>query len=480
MWLAGSIFSAPLQEYFRIMDYQRPEPIYEISYEETLEDVENPGRGFYVPVYVHYLPEGNQIPENESKLWHLRIDLAEFSGKYNKKADAELTKDVLDALEETLKSMEENGRNAVIRFSYDPWFSGKKTYEPSMQVILQHQKQLGEVLSRHPEVIASLECGIFGKWGEMHGSDACSQENFNQVIDQWLKVLPVTIPISVRTPAQYCGWCGIDLGSIEEQVTLPGQKEYRVGIYNDGYLASDTDLGTYADRQKEIAWLYNQARHTLFGGETGIPYGKQEEIRATAAYMEKEAFLTHLSYLHVDWNKEVAKSLKEEVYEGADARYVGESGYVYVRNHLGYRFVLRGVSLTKKVSKGQKLILEANVENVGFANLVKPKELSILLKDEDGYYSFAFRKDELKEGMVAENYDPTAWDSQTVTNVSLAIPLPEELPLGEYQVLIRIASPAAEGKIGMQGYPVRFANDDDNVWDQESGGNFIGTITITN
>ena len=36
---------------------------------------------------------------------------------------------------------------------------------------------------------------------------------------------------------------------------LPDEIGYLLGIYNDGYLGSDTDLGTFTDRKKEVAFL---------------------------------------------------------------------------------------------------------------------------------------------------------------------------------------------------------------------------------
>jgi len=40
------------------------------------------------------------------------------------------------------------------------------------------------------------------------------------------------------------------------------EKAYRVGIFNDKYLASKSDLDTYKLREKEVKWLKNQVKHT--------------------------------------------------------------------------------------------------------------------------------------------------------------------------------------------------------------------------
>ena len=454
-----------------------PEELNGISYIETVAEVENPGIGFYTPMYVHYLTSGNEVNTYTDHLVHMRLDLSQFSGRYNKVRDMELTRDMLEAFEGTLENLEKHQCNAIIRFAYDPWFRGGATYEPSMEMILRHLEQLGEVMTRHEEVVISVECGIFGKWGEMHGSKACTQENFNQVIDQWLKVLPDGIPISVRTPGYYCGWLGIDRSSLPEYITVSGQKEYRVGIYNDGYLGSDTDWGTYENREAEIAWLSEQAKHTVFGGEIGT-INSTQTVQPTAEFMATEAFLTHTTYLNSGWHESVIGAMKRTDYAGDDERYQGEKGYTYIRNHMGYRFVVRSVKATREVPVGDYLILETDIENVGFANLVKPKELVLILQKGSTYVQRPISSLEEKAGEYAENADARAWDSQSITHLKLVVRLDEDLPEGEYEMYIRLAAADDGEKIGEVGYPVKFANEG-KLYDKKIGANYLGNIIVT-
>lgn len=452
------------------------EAIADISYVETVAEVENPGIGFYSPMYVHYTVSGNEVNTYTDHLVHMRLDISQFSKSCNKSRDMELTEDMLEAFEGTLENLEENHCTAIVRFAYDPWFRGGSTFEPPMEMILRHLEQLGEVMERHEDVVISVECGIFGKWGEMHGSKACTQENFNQVIDQWLKVLPDSIPISVRTPGYYCGWLGIDRKNLAEYATVPGQKEYRVGIYNDGYLGSDTDWGTYENRDTEIAWLSEQAKHTVFGGEIGT-VSKTQNVQPTVEYMAKEAFLTHTTYLNSGWHESVIGAMKRTDYQGTDARYQGEKGYTYIRNHMGYRFVLRGVKVTKEVPAGDYLILEVDVENVGFANLVKPKDLVLILKNGDTVITKSFSSLEKNAGEFAENADARFWDSKDTAHLKMVVLLDEELPEGEYKMYLRLASSGTREELGENGYPVRFANEG-KVYDAKLGANYLGRIEV--
>ena len=435
--------------------------IHDIDYSESLEDISNPGRGFYKPVCIHYTISDNPVNLTVQNLLHMRLDLSEFSGGYNGVGDMELSQDMLDSLDQTLSNLEEHHGTAIIRFAYDPWYQGGTVIEPSIDMILHHQEQLGEVLSRHANSIVSVECGLFGKWGEMHSTDMCNAKNFNQAITQWLHVLPDSIPISVRTPEYYADWADVKLSTLSQNITTEGEDAYRVGIYNDGYLGSDSDLGTYANREEELKWLNLQAKHTLFGGEI-VENTSNKTVKNTAEYMASEAFTTHTSYLNSEWNGAVLEAMKNETYHGPDPRYAGQTGYQYISNHLGYRFVTRGVRLTREVTSHENFEIEVDIENVGFANLVKSKQVELLFVNGEDIYRFDV------------NTNPTKWDSQTTTCIKETLDLPDDMPEGNYQIYLRVASDLQSS--GQDGYPIRFAND--NTWNTELGANYLGFFTL--
>ena len=475
------LLSSPAAHYLselQSVEWRRaPEEIAQISYVESLEEIQNPGMGFYTPVYIKYLISGNELTAPDNPLVHLRLDISEFSGSCNKKGDMELTQDMLDTLEGTLKFLEWNHSTAIIRFSYDPLFQGRQTYEPSMDMILRHQEQIGEVLSRHTEVVTSVECGLFGKWGEMHSSKRCTQENFNLAIDKWLEVLPDSIPISVRTPGQYCEWLGIDRSTLSENITTPKDKASRVGIYNDGYLANASDWGTYENREEEIAWLSHQGRHTVFGGEIGT-ISNRETVQPTVEYMSVEGFQTHTTYLNGGWHDSVINAMKRDRYLGEEERYQGVSGYDYILNRMGYRFVVRRVAVTKEVPEGDIFILLTDIENVGFANLVKPKDLELIFTDGEETYTKRVSQLLEEEGEFAENADSREWNSRELAKVHVVLRLPEDMPVGEYQIYLRLCACQESKGSELYDYPIRFANEGENFWNEELSANFLGSFSV--
>lgn len=435
-----------------------------LNYTETTETFDNPERGFYTPVYIKYTENNNKvIRESEAKknLIHLRLDIGQFSKAINGKEDIELTQDMLNSFNQTLKMIKENGETAIVRFAYT--YEGDKNKEPSIDMILTHIKQLCPIFTENQDVISYIELGFFGPWGEMHTSDVCTQENVAKALDVILNNTPEKIKIGVRQPKYYAYWAGIERDKLSKNVTTSGTKEYRVGLYNDGYLGSESDLGTFNNRELEIKWLGNQANHTLYGGEVVANYASGTPLN-TVKYMSEEAFKTHTTYLNGIYNDKVLESWKNEKYEGKDQLYKGENGYTYIANHLGYRYVVRKANVQNKVEQGKKLNIELNIENVGFANLINNKIVTIVFVKNDKIYE------------VKTKIDPTKWESKQIKKLQFEVELPEKLDDGNCNIYLRI-SQYGNLKIDNNYQCIRFANEG-QIWNQDIGANYIGNTTI--
>ena len=476
--------------------------IEDISYTESLDETPNPYRGFYSSEVLSYHRGqknfANDMSKYRNSLVHLRIDISDFTnhdGRDGFKDDIEInssTTNMLSALDGTLQSLRENNGTAVVRIAYDAGYKGKlkdsgdtkrTVWEPrSINKALQHQQAIGEIFAKYPDVIASVECGVFGPWGEMHSSDFRTEANVKKVVGKWLEVLPDSIPISVRQPEFYSWWSGVSIKSIDSDVTTPEQAAYRVGVYNDGYLGSYDDRGTFRDREREVAWLSNQAKHTLYGGEIVLfeeDDAHPTNVQPTGLYMEQEAFKTHTSYLNVGWNDEIIANMKKTKFKGYNSLYNNGSltEFNYVQNHLGYRYVVRNVSLTRETSKYENFALEAGIENVGFANLVKEKKAYLILKSTDGNFEKTYDLSALDPslGESAANVDPRNWDSTATTSVKVNVDIPDDFAEGKYEVYIKLVTDTSNGVY--HSYPIRFSNSS-NIYDENLEANYLGSFLI--
>ncbi|MDE6141398.1 MAG: DUF4832 domain-containing protein, partial [Bacilli bacterium] len=387
--------------------------ITDIKYSESLKELNNPERGFYEPIGINMQENDNKVLNPKNNLIHLRVGIGAFSSKVNGESDIKFTDNMLASLDQTLKNIKSNGGSVIIRFAYDN-FNGTKDLEPSLEMILTHITQLKELFEKNSDVIAYVELGFFGPWGEMHSSKICTKENVNKAIDAMFTSVPQNIKIGVRTPAYYASWANVQLDKLNENITTSENSAYRIGIYNDGYLGSESDLGTFKDREIETLWLKNQAMHTFYGGEVVANYASKEPLN-TIDYIAKEGFITHTTYLNLRWNNSVIESWKNTNYNGEDKIYRGKSAFLYINNHLGYRFVLKSSKLTQKVRIGDSLKGVLDIENVGFGNLVNEKKVTIVLANTSRVYE------------ISTHIDVRTWNSKELTEVPINVTLPDNI-----------------------------------------------------
>ena len=197
------------------------------------------------------------------------------------------------------------------------------------------------------------------------------------ILEAMLDLVPEDIPVTVRTPNIFAKWAGIETKDLADWISEPDSKASRVGLYNDGYMGSDSDLGTYADRAIETAWLGNQTTRTYYGGEFS---GNLEWTKKYDTYFPENAvpemYQTHLSYI----NSNIYQLYKDYTFSeeytvsGVDnSAYYGETVFKFIRDHLGYRFVVRDCDLNASAEQGSTFHLKFDVENTGFANPIRPQ-----------------------------------------------------------------------------------------------------------
>ncbi len=425
-----------------------------ISYTESTAQINNPDQGFYRPVYVKATEAGvtynKNIVTDSTRLYHLRIDISAFSKAVNGAADKPLTEAVLDGLDELLAYLKGNDKNAVVRFAYDPSYNGAKDKEPDISMILRHIEQVCPILNDYETTITAIEAGLIGPYGEMHSSAIANAEHISPIIDAFIHNT-VKLPLLVRTPKMIYNYLGITVNDIDDYVIGENDKAYRLGIFNDGYLGSGNDLGTYTDRAREIEFLSKQTARLPYGGEVVIPSSGLHDIDVCLP----EMFKINLSYLNVEWNDAVIAKWKNSVYTaecGDDEIYYGASAFDYIQNRMGYRFVATDSTFR---CKRDKLKIDLTVSNVGFGNLNKHKRAKLLFLDEGGG---------VKLTRQVEDFTGAA-------SVSYSVNL--DLGSGKYEVYLCIYGDEAEGQ---PLYAVQFANE--GIWNAQLKANKIGEIEI--
>lgn len=428
----------------------------QLNYEESVEKINNPDQGFYRPIYVRVTESdvtyNKNIVNNSTQLYHLRIDISAFSKAVNNVADKPLTQTALDGLTGLLSFLKGKDKNAVVRFAYDPSYGGQKNKEPDFQMVLKHVEQIGKIFEGYDNTVTAIEVGLVGPWGEMHSSSIANAEHFTPLIDAFLTHTS-NIPVLVRTPKMIYDYLGIKLADIDNYTVSSDNKAYRLGLFNDGYLGSNSDLGTYTDREREIEFLSKQTDHLPFGGEVVVPDSPLHDIATCLPEMDK----INLSYLNIEWNNNVVDKWKNSTYTkacGSDKIYYGKTAFEYIENHMGYRFVLTS-STFEYNNVSDKLNIELKIKNVGFGNLNKIKHAKLIFVDANG--AVAFTKD-------AEDFT-----GNTIAKYSAKI----NAENGKYDVYLRLYGEELDGT---PLYCLQFAND--GLWNAELKANKIGSVEI--
>ena len=379
---------------------------------DAMKTLSNYDRGFYTPQVLHLKPSGGSpIEKPYGKLLHLRAEISEFSsnawlgvdsasGDTIRGKNQDLTEDALNVLQTTFDNIRTNKGFVIVRICYDPWYNGRSNVTPDHEWVLKHVKQLAPVLSKNTDVIVALEMGMHGAYGEMHSDTNITYDRVAEAVNLMLQNTPPELKILTRTGNYSAKVLGFDNWGVDfhidgekfaEIAKAKGDTMYRVGMFNDGYLGTQYDYGTWgADckssicREEGVAWLEKYSINTPYGGEA-LTTAKDYQVINTPEFLSYEGFRTHTSYLNIQWNNNLIDSWKKTLFNIKDFDYDFErvdslTGFKYINDHLGYRFVLRESWVTDTVGEDGIFKAKVRIQNVGFGNLTwkAPVRLAVL------------------------------------------------------------------------------------------------------
>ncbi len=333
---------------------------------ETTEYLRNPSCGWY-RIFPFSLEETADFKElawslNEEEALALAfVDIGAYRG-------TEIPPDALSRFEEILRFFEENGKEAILRVAYDREGRGMEREPEFFQTVLAHMRQIGQVVGEHRDNVLVAQGLFIGSWGEMHDSKFLSRERLRQLLLTWGEATG-GVPVAVRTPQHWRMLHPEGKGTAAWDAARGGASP--VGIFNDGMFGSGDDLGTYGagsretagwegkwGRREELAFLGRISEYVPYGGEavSGARIGGREAVEelrlAKADYLNRLHDPARLG----EWEKEAWRE---------DGPWDGCGILRYIGCHLGYRLMLRGVSLSRKRSREIRI----RVENTGFAPL---------------------------------------------------------------------------------------------------------------
>ena len=403
----------------------------------------NPERGFFTP-YELPSPAGfSSVRITGNTLVHLNIRLDDFR-------ESNLPEEMLNGLQTNFDDIREAGVKAIIRFAYNQGPYPDTEPDASKSQILKHIEQLTPLLQKNSDVIAWVEAGFIGAWGEWHtstnGLDNITDKR--DILNAILEAIPNRF-VQVRYPANI-----IEMYPDPMDAVTAG-----VAHHNDCFLSSETDVGTYERDgentiERDQEYLAELTLFTPMSGETCAPFPPRSEC--TNALHEME--LLHFSAINEAYHKGILRSWEE-------------GGCLQeITDRMGYRITLTSADFNEGVRPGGLLNLTVNLQNTGFASLMNPRPLFIVLSPSpDG-------RGARGEGEFSAKLelDPRTWQSGG-SSFTASIRLPSKMDEGEYNLALWLPD-ESETLQANPFYAVQFANE--NIWDESTGYNILGKLTV--
>ncbi|MBR1921346.1 MAG: DUF4874 domain-containing protein [Kiritimatiellae bacterium] len=460
-------------------DYFRPD----VSYEDGAETFAGPARGAATGGWVVFKPEG--LPNwrgregYHSSLW----ELSRFSGgrEQNGKrpskervgeADIPLTEamkaDVRRFLDETRKA----GGTLIVRIGYT--WSDQNGCEPAdFDVVLGHVRDLSQIMADYDDVVVGVEAGVAGPWAEMHSSDYCKAEYMNRVLETYCDNLSPAISVLVRAPGFVDKFAGTKTEETLALLPFKDARLRRIGMFNDGYLGTWWDYGTWAGawkRERGVEMLKTFAGHP-YGGELAYVSrawldGNRErcgDLFDTEKWnIVREWYDTHLSYLRngADRRHSLCAFIADKTFDSARYaceglcdlhEYDGLDLHKFMYDHMGWRFVVRDARLPRRLARGKKALAVFEVANTGFGRLLLPARVEVLL---DAKGATRVCAAELPRG------DLPSIDGGAKVRVPVRFAVPADMDAGTCEFYLRVSCPVKgeEPSAGAPLRPVRLAN----------------------
>ena len=129
------------------------------------------------------------------------------------------------------------------------------------------------------------------------------------------------------------------------------------------------------------------------GGEAicGEQYLSCETPRSTVETLRK----MHITYLNKEYDKKLLGIWRDWKWDG-DGAWKDRNMYDYIGSHLGYRFWVKDVEVSRVVKDDSQLLLRVYVENVGFGNYFQRVEVLLEQVDEQNDVSVYVIKEDIK------------------------------------------------------------------------------------
>jgi hypothetical protein len=430
-----------------------------VRYEASDAIFPNPERGFY-----RFAPATPQSPLLHADSLMLYRDLGQtllFRPYLIRDfRETPISDDFLARMRADFETLRRAGMKTLFKFRYSTAIGQP---DATLEQVFAHIGQIEPLFREYSDVIAVAQAGFIGAWGEWHAStnNLTTTENMRAILFRLLDALPEDRHVQIRYPAAKMQiFESIEPVSSEE--AFSGSYKSRAAHHNDCFLASPTDVGTYwvgqyrdplfdgirdtlsIEWQKQYVSL--DTRYVPMGGETCNPRPDAgDRYHCETALIELDQM--NYSFLNYNYSRRILDT------------WVDQGCMPEVERRLGYRFVLREGHFSRAAAPGGAFRFSLELKNEGFAAPFNPRTVQVVLRSVGP---------KQREYRVDLPVDPRRWQGGELIRLDYETGLPNDLPAGDYEVLLNLPDPSAALR-GNPDFSIRTANE--GTWEAATGFN---------
>ncbi|MEO9890949.1 DUF4832 domain-containing protein [Aurantibacter sp.] len=463
------------------------------AYTADLQEFTNPERGFYRPF-------GTQTSDfqalNAEELLALQKSnpaaggfsvgstLTYRSYQFDTFREKPLNEEILQAIQTDMNTVRSVGNKIILRFTYSSNCCTPPFNDVPKEIIFQHLDQLQAVIAKNVDVIAVVQMGLIGPWGEQFYSDyfgdlehgPVTNQHWldrNAVIQKLLDIVPKSRMVQVRAPYYKLRYVEGEEALPENAKPLTADEAFsesdkaRLAHHNDCILANADDYWTYnsfhtwpatSDTLNLKKYIADETKYLVFGGETCPGGAAGEDVFSPYNDCISEGgnaqnYLKrfHTSFLNTSWSGAVNGDWTNKCIDE-------------IKRNLGYRFELRKGNFPTKLINGKPFKMQLEIENVGYASTYNYRSAELILKDSITQKEYHQKLD----------VDTRFWFTNEVQKITTKGVWPEKVSKGNYKLYINFPD-ASESIANRPEYAIRLGSlkDGTSVFDPGTGWNLL-------
>lgn len=415
-----------------------------VTYQKSSAVISNPEKGFY-----HYTSSGssggyNLLNQNTIAGYRTNENITVIQRQFFLRdfiTGIPITSAYLTNMQTDFNRIRNAGAKVTVRFSYTS--SSSSVYQPTKAQIQAHIRQLAPVINRNKDVIVCVQAGFIGRWGEWYytGStefgdtypvSTTQWNNRKQVLDEMLLQFSPDVLVQVRY--------------VEAKQKMYGNTFIgRIGFYNDSFLGTWGDSGTFSvssvnatPSASQVSYWQTQTINLPVTGETNMVNAPRTDC--ANAILEMDRF---------NWSL-----INKDYFPTVISGWQTNGCFTTIQRNIGYDFSLNSSNITNG-------ILTINIGNYGWANVFKDRKALLICKNTTTNVNYSFVIDNNIKNIRTTNYTIT-------TNLATL-----GLPAGSYKLFLNLPDPLISNKL----YSIQTSNL--NTWTAEGFNDLQQIYTVS-